>query len=208
MRARTHHSSARESDLPVYRPRYPARAVGRAARPDAEPSLVLAQPDRRAVRVDRSRRLGGVGRRPDSDAQRPAVVPDRRARGRRGIPRPARRGRAESASLSVRAPLVRIRGSGVQAAAIAYFSPEYGITAALPQYSGGLGILAGDHLKSASDLGAPLIGVGLLYTARSIPSRNQTITLLALSGTPQRTFMYVYVVPSSPPSTHFDCNSV
>ncbi len=48
-------------------------------------------------------------------------------------------------------------------AAIAYFSPEYGITAALPQYSGGLGILAGDHLKSASDLGAPLIGVGLLY---------------------------------------------
>ncbi|MEU8867150.1 glycosyltransferase family 1 protein [Streptomyces umbrinus] len=48
-------------------------------------------------------------------------------------------------------------------AAIAYFSPEFGITAALPQYSGGLGILAGDHLKAASDLGVPLIGVGLLY---------------------------------------------
>jgi starch phosphorylase len=48
-------------------------------------------------------------------------------------------------------------------AAIAYFSPEYGITAVLPQYSGGLGILAGDHLKSASDLGVPVIGVGLLY---------------------------------------------
>ncbi|MGH3236767.1 MAG: alpha-glucan family phosphorylase, partial [Streptosporangiaceae bacterium] len=48
-------------------------------------------------------------------------------------------------------------------AAIAYFSPEYGITAALPQYSGGLGILAGDHLKSASDLGVPLVAVGLLY---------------------------------------------
>ncbi|HEY5401011.1 MAG TPA: alpha-glucan family phosphorylase [Trebonia sp.] len=48
-------------------------------------------------------------------------------------------------------------------AAIAYFSPEYGITAVLPQYSGGLGILAGDHLKSASDLGVPIIGVGLLY---------------------------------------------
>jgi starch phosphorylase len=47
--------------------------------------------------------------------------------------------------------------------AIAYFSPEFGITAALPQYSGGLGILAGDHLKAASDLGAPIIGVGLLY---------------------------------------------
>ncbi|MFC9336699.1 alpha-glucan family phosphorylase [Streptomyces sp. NPDC057020] len=48
-------------------------------------------------------------------------------------------------------------------AAVAYFSPEFGVTAALPQYSGGLGILAGDHLKSASDLGVPLIGVGLLY---------------------------------------------
>ena len=46
---------------------------------------------------------------------------------------------------------------------IAYFSPEFGIAAVLPQYSGGLGILAGDHLKSASDLGVPIIGVGLLY---------------------------------------------
>jgi glycogen phosphorylase len=48
-------------------------------------------------------------------------------------------------------------------AGVAYFSPEYGITEALPQYSGGLGILAGDHLKAGSDLGVPLIGVGLLY---------------------------------------------
>ena len=48
---------------------------------------------------------------------------------------------------------------------VAYFSPEFGITAALPQYSGGLGILAGDHLKAASDLGVPLIGVGLFYKA-------------------------------------------
>lgn len=46
---------------------------------------------------------------------------------------------------------------------IAYFSAEFGITECLPIYSGGLGILAGDHLKSASDLGVPLIGVGLLY---------------------------------------------
>lgn len=50
-------------------------------------------------------------------------------------------------------------------AAIAYFSPEFGVTNALPQYSGGLGILAGDHLKSASDLGVPIIGVGLFYRA-------------------------------------------
>jgi starch phosphorylase len=48
---------------------------------------------------------------------------------------------------------------------VAYFSAEFGITEVLPQYSGGLGILAGDHLKAASDLGVPLIGVGLLYRA-------------------------------------------
>ena len=48
---------------------------------------------------------------------------------------------------------------------IAYFSMEYGITQVLPQYSGGLGILAGDHLKTASDLGVPIIGLGLLYRA-------------------------------------------
>lgn len=48
---------------------------------------------------------------------------------------------------------------------IGYFSPEFGIAEVLPQYSGGLGILAGDHLKAASDLGVPIIGVGLLYRA-------------------------------------------
>ncbi|MEU7024108.1 alpha-glucan family phosphorylase [Streptomyces sp. NPDC046203] len=53
--------------------------------------------------------------------------------------------------------------AGAPPASIAYFSPEFGVAAALPQYSGGLGILAGDHLKAASDLGVPLIGVGLLY---------------------------------------------
>jgi starch phosphorylase len=47
--------------------------------------------------------------------------------------------------------------------AIGYFSMEYGLTEVLPQYSGGLGILAGDHLKTASDLGVPIVGVGLLY---------------------------------------------
>lgn len=46
---------------------------------------------------------------------------------------------------------------------IAYFSAEYGLDQILPIYSGGLGILSGDHLKSASDLGIPLVAVGLLY---------------------------------------------
>jgi len=47
---------------------------------------------------------------------------------------------------------------------VAYFCMEFGIHESLPIYSGGLGVLAGDHLKSASDLGVPLVGVGLLYT--------------------------------------------
>ena len=46
---------------------------------------------------------------------------------------------------------------------IAYFSAEYGLDQTIPIYSGGLGILSGDHLKSASDLGIPLVGIGLLY---------------------------------------------
>lgn len=46
---------------------------------------------------------------------------------------------------------------------IAYFCAEFGIHESLPIYSGGLGVLAGDHLKAASDLGLPLVGVGLLY---------------------------------------------
>ena len=48
-------------------------------------------------------------------------------------------------------------------ARVAYFSPEFGLSESIPVYSGGLGVLAGDHLKSASDLGIPLVGVGLLY---------------------------------------------
>src|SRR5579859_7045290 len=46
---------------------------------------------------------------------------------------------------------------------IAYFSAEFGLTECIATYAGGLGILSGDHLKSASDLGLPLTGVGLLY---------------------------------------------
>ena len=46
---------------------------------------------------------------------------------------------------------------------IGYFSMEFGVTEVLPNYSGGLGVLAGDHLKAASDLGVPLVAVGLLY---------------------------------------------
>lgn len=57
----------------------------------------------------------------------------------------------------------RICGDDGKCPRFAYFSTEFGITECLPIYSGGLGVLAGDHLKSASDLGIPLVGVGLLY---------------------------------------------
>ncbi len=75
--------------------------------------------------------------------------------------------RVQSAAADLRTYLSEPRWyqglDGNPPASIAYFSPEYGITSVLPQYSGGLGILAGDHLKSASDLGVPITGVGLLY---------------------------------------------
>jgi glycogen phosphorylase len=56
-----------------------------------------------------------------------------------------------------------IHASILRSRPVAYFSAEFGLHESLPIYSGGLGVLAGDHLKSASDLGIPLIGVGLLY---------------------------------------------
>src|SRR6185295_7566264 len=46
---------------------------------------------------------------------------------------------------------------------VAYFCAEFGLHASVPIYSGGLGVLAGDHCKSASDLGVPMVGVGLFY---------------------------------------------
>jgi phosphorylase/glycogen(starch) synthase len=54
---------------------------------------------------------------------------------------------------------------------VAYFSAEFGIHESLPIYGGGLGILAGDHLKSASDLGLPLVGVGLFYRMGYVQQR-------------------------------------
>ncbi len=55
------------------------------------------------------------------------------------------------------------RRQGSPCGRVAYFSMEFGFTESLPIYSGGLGILAGDHCKSASDLGLPFIGIGLLF---------------------------------------------
>ena len=58
-----------------------------------------------------------------------------------------------------------LRHAGVLwARPVAYFSAEFGIHESVPIYSGGLGVLSGDHIKSASDLGIPLIGIGLFYS--------------------------------------------
>ena len=77
--------------------------------------------------------------------------------------------------------------------AIAYFSMEFGVAEVLPNYSGGLGILAGDHLKSASDLGVPLVAVGLYYRSgyfrQSLTAdgwQNETYPALDPQGLPLR----------------------
>ena len=57
----------------------------------------------------------------------------------------------------------RAHGGGERELLVAYFSMEFGLHERLPIYSGGLGVLAGDHLKAAAELGVPLVGVGLLY---------------------------------------------
>ena len=56
------------------------------------------------------------------------------------------------------------RFAGLESRTIAYFCAEFGLHNSVPIYSGGLGVLAGDHCKTASDLGVPVVGVGLLYT--------------------------------------------
>jgi len=70
----------------------------------------------------------------------------------------------ESLSAYLQAPswFEKVCGTGSDMV-IAYFSAEFGLHESLPIYAGGLGILAGDHLKSASDLGIPIVGVGLMY---------------------------------------------
>ena len=79
--------------------------------------------------------------------------------------RPARRAGGRLERLPESSAVVSAAGAAGVAmpAGIAYFSMEFGVAEVLPNYSGGLGILAGDHLKSASDLGVPLIAVGLYY---------------------------------------------
>ena len=88
-----------------------------------------------------------------------------RCRARRCVPGPtrARLGTLRGVHGSACHLLPEAIGMSPRRPFVAYFSAEFGLTECLPNYSGGLGILAGDYLKSASDLGLPLVGVGLLY---------------------------------------------
>ncbi|HVE12406.1 MAG TPA: alpha-glucan family phosphorylase [Elusimicrobiota bacterium] len=69
--------------------------------------------------------------------------------------------------------------------AVAYFSAEFGVHNSLPIYSGGLGILAGDHCKSASDLGVPLVGVGFMYPQGYVQQR------IGIDGWQQNYYEYI-----------------
>lgn len=73
------------------------------------------------------------------------------------------------------------RNEDTKKGGIAYFSAEYGLDETIPLYSGGLGILSGDHLKSASDLGLPFVGIGLMYKEgyfeQKIEAKGNQVTL-------------------------------
>ena len=148
----------------IHRPPRPARRAGRPGRPRRQPALVLAPGDPGRLPGRRPRPVGVHRPRPGHAARRRRPGAARRA-GRATTASSSGCGRpAPTSSATSPATAGTSAGPGDDAPrAIAYFSPEFGITAVLPQYSGGLGILAGDHLKAASDLGVPIIGVGLLY---------------------------------------------
>ena len=125
------------------------------------------------VRIGRSGPVAGLQRRSWSHARRGQCRTHREAG--QGPQVPAPRSPTSTTTSPSTSPSragtrrQQARGRASCRASIGYFSPEFGITEVLPQYSGGLGILAGDHLKAASDLGVPIIGVGLLYGAGLLP---------------------------------------
>ncbi len=81
---------------------------------------------------------------------------------------------------------------------VAYFSAEFGIHESIPIYSGGLGVLSGDHLKSASDLGLPLVGVGLMYREGYF-RQYLTVDGWQQERYPENDFFNLPLVPATPP---------
>ena len=139
-----------------------AHAVAPAGAGGVQPALVVDARRRGHLQRRRSPALGAVRREPDPAADRGAARGARARRGRRR-PRPARARRSRRASAPTwRAP-PRPTGPATAERPVSFFCAEYGIHASLPIYSGGLGALAGDILKEASDRALPLVAVGLLY---------------------------------------------
>ena len=147
-----------------------ARAVRRAGAPAAvgacaEPVVELGQRERQPVPRSRPDPLAAV--RPQSD--RPARSRLRPTRSRSAASQLALHSRINYAYRRLKEYLQSkhtwgARHAGVLGARpVAYFSAEFGLHESVPIYSGGLGVLSGDHIKSASDLGVPLVGVGLFY---------------------------------------------
>ena len=157
-RWKTSARTLRASGLPsepgsALRPRR-GTSAGRGARRSARSSPSL---DPRPVEAVRGN-PGGV----------PAPVSPERladAAARSGLPRRCSTASRRSSRWKTRAipTTPPSAASGTRGDRIAYFSAEFGLTESLPIYAGGLGVLAGDVLKSASDLGLPLVGVGLFY---------------------------------------------
>ena len=115
-------------------------------RPRPDPlAAVGPQPDRPAGRVH-ARAAGDAGRRTGAlQPHQPGLSPAEGIHGR--APQP---GAATHAGVLGSKP-------------VAYFSAEFGVHESVPIYSGGLGVLSGDHIKSASGLGVPLVAIGLFY---------------------------------------------
>ncbi len=179
-----------EGAAQLHGPAQPARRAARARDAGDEPALVVGRADPRPVPLGRSRRVG----------RHASTIPC--ACSGVGAARPARRaGRATRASCAssarctteltgylVEAPLVpEPRPTGSPLRSVAYFSPEFGIAEALPQYSGGLGVLAGDHLKAASDLGRAARRRRAVLPARLLPPGARPSTAGSRSATPTST---------------------
>ena len=148
-------------------------ALGPPARAGLQPALVVGRPHPGPVPLGRPAALGADRPRPGAAAR-----PGRPPSGSSSWPptRPSWASWARSTTTCAatsRRPAGSRTGRPAPLRAVAYFSPEFGIAEALPQYSGGLGVLAGDHLKAASGLGVPLVGVGLLLPPGLLPPAAQ-----------------------------------
>ena len=138
-----------------------APAARRPGAPRLQLPLVLDPGRPRAVRVDRPRALGALRGEPRPPARRGR----RRRRSSARRPTPRCSSGIAAVEAAVRADLARPVADGPASAEhpIAYFCAEFGVHRSLPVYSGGLGALAGDILKEASDRALPLAAIGLMY---------------------------------------------